>query len=153
MFYVKQLKLFYRMINCNDFLTSEFLHPKLNNIRGLGTCIKNVILELVINVGSSMVFDYAAQNKPCAYLNYNTEKKKDAKWSIEKIYKYIHFQSMPDKNAVLWINSKNEIADLILEGLLGVNMEDTLDWYTKICGVKPESSSNKIWNAIKELTE
>ena len=107
--------------------------------------------EMVINIGSSMVFDYAAQNKPCAYLNYNTEKKKDAKWSIEKIYKYIHFQSMPDKNAVLWINSKNEIADVIIEGLRAVNMEDTLDWYTKICGVKPESSSNKIWNNIKKL--
>ena len=35
------------MINVNDFLTSEFLHPKLNDISGLGTCIKNVILELV----------------------------------------------------------------------------------------------------------
>ncbi|MFC2110061.1 UDP-glycosyltransferase, partial [Bacteroidota bacterium] len=108
--------------------------------------------DLVINIGSSMVFDYAAQNKPCAYLNYDTDKRKNVNWCIDQIYKYIHFQSMPSKNAVLWINSKNEIEAIITKGLEGIKMEDTFNWYAKIAGNNPENSSQKIWNTIKDLT-
>ena len=109
--------------------------------------------EMVINIGSSMVFDYAAQNKPCAYLNYNTEKKNDAKWSIEKIYKYIHFQSMPDKNAVLWINNINEIEDIIIKGLNKNKLDDTKEWYKIICGDNPSDSSGLIWKTIQEILD
>lgn len=71
---------------------------------------------MVINVGSSMVFDYIAYNKPCAYINYNP-KVIDLKKDIHKIYKYVHFRSMPSAKAVLWLNSKEEIAEKIYKVL------------------------------------
>ena len=109
--------------------------------------------ELVINVGSSMVFDYAAQNKPCAYLNYNTEKTKDTNWDIDKIYKYIHFQSMPSKEAVLWINNINEIEAIIIKGLNKNKLNGTKEWYKIICGENPSDSSGLIWKTIQEILD
>ncbi|WP_139958078.1 UDP-glycosyltransferase [Flavicella sediminum] len=109
--------------------------------------------NLVINVGSSMAFDYAAQNKPCAFLNYDTEKTNDSVWKMDKIYKFVHFQSMPSKDAVLWINAKEDIESVIMQGLQEVKMKDALDWYVKICGKHPENSSKVIWKTIKNLAQ
>jgi hypothetical protein len=109
--------------------------------------------ELVINIGSSMVFDYVAQQKPCAFLNYNTTKTVDSNWNIDKIYKFVHFRSMPSKDVVLWINSVDEIEDVIIEGLKLKDLEVTEKWYKKICGHTPSLASEKIWNAISEITQ
>lgn len=108
--------------------------------------------KMVINVGSSMVFDYVAQNKPCAYLNYNTVKKVNADWDINKIYKYIHFQSMPTKQAVLWINSSDEIEKSIIKGIQeDIDLLEAKTWYQKICGETPENSSERIWETINNI--
>ena len=64
---------------------------------------------MVINVASSMVFDFAAKVKPCAYLNYLLDLK-DQKKDIREIYSYIHFKTIPE-NAVFWINNKEEIRE------------------------------------------
>lgn len=107
--------------------------------------------ELVINVGSSMVFDFVAQHKPCAFLNYNTTKKVNDSWNIEKIYRFIHFKSMPSKNAVLWINNVSEIEATIIKGLELKNLSDTEAWFYKICGSSPTLASQNIWNAINNI--
>ncbi len=64
--------------------------------------------EWVVNVGSSMVFDAFCHQKPTAYINYDNEKVDTEKWDINRIYKYIHFKSMPCKDAVFWINNKKD---------------------------------------------
>lgn len=108
--------------------------------------------EMVINVGSSMVFDFVAQNKPCAYLNYDTQKKTNLKWNIDTIYKFIHFKSMPKKEAVLWINSEKEIEDVILKGINGrMQLDLTNEWYNKIVNVPQSKASEKIWEEINKI--
>ncbi|WP_435415264.1 UDP-glycosyltransferase [Polaribacter aestuariivivens] len=110
--------------------------------------------EMVINVGSSMAFDYAAQNKPCAFLNYETKKKVNNKWDIHKIYKFIHFKSMPHKDSVLWIDSENEIESAIVKVLeSNYTMTHVLDWYTKIAGKTPNNASKKIWYTLKDIVD
>jgi hypothetical protein len=89
--------------------------------------------ELVVNVGSSMVFDAVSHNIPCAYINYNTANGDSSKWNIEKIYKYIHFKSMPRKEAVLWVNKKEDYFKIIENVLLGkINLDSTKEWFSKI---------------------
>lgn len=65
----------------------------------------------VINLGSTMALDFATLNKPCLYLNYDTVN--DKNWSTETIYKFHHFKSMANIDAVGWINAKAEIAEKI----------------------------------------
>jgi hypothetical protein len=108
--------------------------------------------KLVVNVGSSMVFDYAAQNKPCMFINYNPDVeylKKD----IHKIYKYIHFQSMPNKNAVIWLNSKEEIADKVVEGLNNPKpyVENAKEWFSLINQKPAQEASLRIVETIKKI--
>lgn len=98
---------------------------------------------MVINVASSMIFDFAAKGKPCAYLNYLLELK-DQKKDIREIYSYIHFKTIPE-NAVFWINNKEEIGDIILQGLEGSNEERlkmTMSWFQKINCCATEASKN-----------
>lgn len=108
--------------------------------------------ELVVNLGSSMVFDYVAHKKPCAYMNYNPGRK-DHNWSAEKIYNFVHFRSMPD-NAVVWLNSPDEIADKI-EMLLSDEaqkvVENAQEWFEKINLHPAHEASNRIWEAIDQI--
>lgn len=109
--------------------------------------------EMVINLGSSMVFDYAAHQKPCAYINYDVENKKVADWSVKKIYNYIHFRSMPDPTAVIWLNEKNSIKETIKKVVSNEGNDTTtaLEWFRMINAFPPEAASKNIWNAINTI--
>lgn len=109
--------------------------------------------EMVINLGSSMIFDYACYNKPCAFINYDAAVKVNSSWSVKKIYNYIHFRSMPNKEGVIWLNNATEIADKI-EAVLQVKETTILSarQWSEIINKQPHSeASQRIWNAIKTI--
>ena len=103
--------------------------------------------ELVFD-GSSMVFDYAAHNKFCGFINYDIENKKNKKWSVDIIYKYVHFRSMPNKNAVIWINDKHDFQKLFDVKDNSQNINSAKEWFDLIIGKKPTEASRKIWESI-----
>jgi hypothetical protein len=109
--------------------------------------------EFVINLGSSMVFDYASQNKPCFFINYDVKNKLLKNWSVKKIYNYVHFRSMPSKNAVIWLNNSDEIADKIEKTLINSTdvVENAKDWFKIINKPMPELASFRIWGDIKNI--
>ena len=110
--------------------------------------------ELVINLGSSMVFDFVAYEKPCGFINYDVLNTEFPDWSVKKIYNFIHFRSMPTNNVVFWINSANTIAEII-EKMLTKDSKVTVaaaqKWFEKINQHPPEKASERIWNAIDEI--
>jgi hypothetical protein len=71
--------------------------------------------EIVVNIGSTMAFDFAMFNKPCVFINYDQENKKEKDWSVKTIYQFQHFRSMPNKETVIWLNNKEEIVDKIIK--------------------------------------
>jgi hypothetical protein len=105
--------------------------------------------EMLINLGSSMVFDAACHDKPCAYINYNPDISALRK-DVNTVYKYVHFQSMPSKNAVVWINSKKEIAQKILEGIAHSEtyVKNAKEWLKVICKTPEENASQRIADSI-----
>ena len=113
--------------------------------------LANTILysELVINVASSMVFDAVCHSKPCAYLNYNTKKGNIAQWDINKIYKFIHFKSMPSEKAVFWVNETEDFEKIILKVLnKNYSLESTMQWFEKI-NYSTKDASQKIWEVLQ----
>ena len=108
--------------------------------------------EMVINLGSSMVFDFAAQGKPCGFINYNVSGS-PAGWSVEKIYNYVHFRSMPDKRAVFWLNSPHEIGPKIEEVLSRptFHLQFANDWFEKINLHPAAKASERIWENIAKI--
>jgi hypothetical protein len=110
--------------------------------------------DFVVNLGSSMVFDYAAYQKPCLYINYDVRDKALAYWSVKKIYNYIHFRSMPSNGAVIWLNSAEEIQEKIQIALRDPSTvaSEAQKWFEIIVHHPPELASKRIWNQIKSLT-
>jgi hypothetical protein len=109
--------------------------------------------EMVVNLGSSMVFDYATFNKPCMFINYDVKNKLQENWSVKKIYNYIHFRSMPSKKAVIWLDSSNEIEVKIESALVNSSqiVENAKDWFKIINKLMPELASFRIWDDIKNI--
>jgi hypothetical protein len=110
----------------------------------------------IINLGSTMVFDAAAQNRPCFYINYNVKNKRIQDWSVKKIYKYVHFRSMPSSNAVIWINNPAEISGRIIEVIKNnnvVNVKEAQSWFKIINKFPAEKASERIWKGINEISE
>lgn len=85
-------------------------------------------------------------------MNYNPEIN-DSNWSVERIYNYIHFRLMPN-NAVVWLNSPNEIADKI-EMMLGDEGQKVATnahkWFEKINQHPAQEASKRIWEAIDQI--
>lgn len=112
--------------------------------------------ELVINLGSSMVFDYVAHHKPCGFINYDVTNKQYPNWSVKKIYSLIHFRSMPSKDCVFWINNPDKIAEII-EKMLSNDakkvIENAQKWFEKINQNPPELASERIWEAITKIID
>ena len=115
----------------------------------------NTILhsEAVINLASSMVFDFAIFDKPCLYLNYEVEEKEDETWSPKKVYNFIHFKSMPSADAVFWLRSKDEIKHKLLLALSGAsgNVTRAQEWFSKINMHPNAKASERIWKAISNI--
>lgn len=72
---------------------------------------------LVVNLGSTMAFDFSIFNKPCAYINYDVEPNDN--WSVKIIYQLQHFRSMKNLEGVAWLNSKEDIIPIITQVLDG----------------------------------
>jgi hypothetical protein len=70
--------------------------------------------DVVVNVGSTMAFDFAMFNKPCVFINYDQKNKNEIDWSVQTIYKFQHFSSMPNEEAVMWLNNKTEIVEKLI---------------------------------------
>lgn len=100
--------------------------------------------DVVLNVGSTMAFDFGMFGKPCIYINYDHIP--DKNWSVNTIYRYQHFRSMPSKKAVYWLHSKEEIAQL-MEVVMNDPKTDIEDWFQVVVN-HPETASE---NIIKEL--
>lgn len=108
---------------------------------------------MVVNVASSMIFDYVAQGKPCAYINYNPDIENLTK-DVTRIYSYVHFRSMPSDDAVIWINKKEELTEKIRQMYLkdiSANIKTAEEWF-KIINLHPsENASERIWREIENL--
>ncbi|SHN09659.1 hypothetical protein [Polaribacter sp. KT 15] len=118
------------------------LFPSFNDVKLLANICKHS--DLVINLGSTMAHDFAIFNKPAAYLNYNSVI--DKRWSVETIYKFQHFRSMPNQNQLYWINSKEEILKIIN---LAINHKKSLgkEWL-RVINCDNKNSSLNIVNQI-----
>jgi len=111
---------------------------------------------LVINLGSSMVFDFAAFNKPCGFINYEVINKDFPNWSVKKIYSFIHFKSMPSKDTVFWLTNPEEI-DIQIEKRLNNDdnfiVQNAKKWFEIVNQHPPAEASQRIWNAINSITK
>ena len=96
--------------------------------------------DVVVNLGSTMAFDFGMFDKPCAYINYDQENKVNSNWSVKWIYQLQHFKSMVDKNSVIWINNKNEIIDKVILN----QSSDSLEKWKNVVLSNYKESSEKV---------
>ncbi len=71
--------------------------------------------DVVVNVGSSMAFDFVMFDRPCVFINYDQENKNTQDWSVKTIYQFQHFSSMPNEECVIWLNHKAEIVEKLTQ--------------------------------------
>ncbi|MES2239819.1 MAG: hypothetical protein V4497_06100 [Bacteroidota bacterium] len=103
--------------------------------------------DVVVNVGSTMAFDFAMFQKPCIYINYDQENKEETSWSVNTIYQFQHFRSMPDKKAVFWWSNKEDITAILEQMKFHNAMQD---WQSVILG-EYQTSSQKLSNILNLL--
>jgi hypothetical protein len=106
--------------------------------------------EFVANIASSMVFDFVAHNKSCLFFDYEQPQLKSGIRDIGQNYNYIHFRSLPSKNAALWCYDKKSLTTIvkaILDGKSSSVPEGKL-WFETIVGNTPTQASRIIWEAI-----
>ena len=109
--------------------------------------------DFVANIASSMVFDFVAHDKSCLFFDYEQPQLKKGIRDIGQNYKYIHFRSMPSKNAALWSYDKNTLTETIKEILDGniSSVTEGKQWFRKIVENHPAEASNRIWAGIDEI--
>ena len=109
--------------------------------------------EFVANVASSMVFDFVAHEKSCLFFDYEQPQLKKGIRDIGQNYHYIHFRSMPSKNAALWSFDKTALTQTvqdIIDGKLS-NVPEGQLWFETIVGHHPTEASENIWREINKI--
>ncbi len=109
--------------------------------------------ELVVNICSSMVFDFVIHDKPTIYPNYEQPELTKGIRDIGQNYRYVHFRTMPD-DAVVWAYQKEDIYTGIEQLLQGkVHPVTTCkQWYGVINHpIDPDKASERIWDGIGKL--
>jgi hypothetical protein len=111
--------------------------------------------EMVINLGSSMVFDFICHKKVCAYFRYNQKNQVNKNWDLFKCYQYVHFRSMPNNKAVIWLNSPEEIAFKMEKAMIDSTetINHAKDWFNLINQHPPQEASQRIWDGIKKIIQ
>lgn len=122
------------------------IYPTFEDVKLLVSTV--LYSDLVINVGSTMAFDFAMFNKPCIFINYDQIDTINKNWSVKKIYEYQHFKSMNSGNAVIWLNNKEEISQKIKEALLFKNYQQMMSWKETILFDTENASNNILKNII-----
>lgn len=124
-----------------NFDTSKdwnLVYPKYEDVKMLVNIAYHT--DAVINVGSTMAHDFSVFNKPAIYINYDA--KKDIHWSVNTIYSFQHFRSMPDNNAVYWLNSKKEILSVADKALINQEKLTNKEWFNVIVEDYQKASRN-----------
>ena len=109
--------------------------------------------ELVVNIGSTTIFDFLTHKKPCSYFRYNQEIKNNKNWDIFKCYRFVHFRSMPNAAAVIWFDNKEDIIIKIENALRNpqITVNHAKDWFKVINMHPPQDASKRIWDSIKKI--
>lgn len=110
--------------------------------------------EMVLNVASTTVFDFAIHNKPCVYFNYEQPQLTKGVRDIGQNYSYIHFRSMPSKDAVIWCHSKEDLKSELESVLKGEqnNVVEAKKWLEVIAGKYLDKASERIWDNLTKIT-
>jgi hypothetical protein len=99
-----------------------------------------------------MYFDYAAHINHVLLMNYNPEIS-NKNWSVDKIYKYVHFRSSAD-DAVVWFNSPDEIAakiELMLSDDVYKVVVNAEEWFKINQHPVSNQASQRIWDIAEIL--
>ena len=131
---------------------NEVMPTKADFTRLVNTCYHS---ELVVNICSSMVFDFVIHDKPTIYPNYEQPQLRRGIRDIGQNYEYVHFRSMPDREkSVIWAYDKSEIYKGI-KGLLDGELNPvpiTRQWYGIVNKPEsPEKASERIWQEINKI--
>lgn len=109
--------------------------------------------EFVCNIASSMVFDFVAHDKSCLFFDYEQPQLKKGIRDIGQNYKYIHFRSMPSKEAALWCYDKSQLTGIIKDILDGKssNVAQGKKWFEIVVGKNPTQACENIWAGISKI--
>ena len=111
--------------------------------------------EFVGNIASSMVFDFVAHDKSCLFFDYEQPQLQKGIRDIGQNYKYIHFRSMPNKEAALFVYDKKELTAIVKAILDGKqsNVPVGKKWFDVVVGTEPTKASEKIWEGINSIVK
>ena len=107
--------------------------------------------EFVVNIASTMALDFGIKNKPCIYINY--EKTNNLKWSVRKIYNFIHFRSIGNNKPVIWLNEIldwNKAIDKALNDKDEI-VNDNKIWLQTICESPIDEANKRIISNLLNL--
>ena len=107
--------------------------------------------DAVINVGSTMAHDFAVMGKPAIYINYDQPTIKY--WSAIVNNNYQHFRSMPSKNCVIWLNSKDDIINCVKRAMTDnpSELEEQKQWFNIVALHPVTGASENIAKMIEKI--
>ncbi|RXR17748.1 hypothetical protein EQG63_09705 [Flavobacterium amnicola] len=115
------------------------IYPSIDDVKLLVSTV--YYSDIVVNVGSTMAFDFAMYDKPCIFINYDQNEKLNPNWSTKKIYEFQHFKSMPSPEAVYWLNNKSDLISILNNEKLHKNTDGMKLWKNIVLGDYKEASS------------
>ena len=112
--------------------------------------------DVVVNVGSTMAVDFAILDKPAVYLAYNPRSRQpDEQWSIERVYRYPHFNPMPAFDPVDWARSPDELCGVVMDAIEHTERkaQNRREWLRFLAVHPLDQASQRCVDALRDIVE
>lgn len=110
--------------------------------------------DVVVNVGSTMAVDFAILDKPAVYLAYNPRSRQPGEqWSIERVYRYPHFNPMPAFDPVDWARSPDELCGVVMDSIEHPERKahNRREWLRFLAAHPLDQASQRCVDALQEI--
>lgn len=109
--------------------------------------------ETALNVGSTIAHDFACMGKTSCYIKYNVPDHRE--WDIEKIYRYVHFESMDGLDPVYWIEDPRQMAETLSNAMDDTEQKlgDARSWLHRIVKHPLNDANERIWKNIETIAQ
>lgn len=106
---------------------------------------------LTINIGSTTALDFATLGKPACYFRYNAVE--NGVWDIFKVYRYVHFRSMSGLEPVYWVDSKEELQEVLEKALADTDgrVAQARAWHQRLAQHPLDAASARMGEILENL--
>jgi hypothetical protein len=111
--------------------------------------------DLVVNLASTMVMDFAVLDKPGIFLAYQPAAPRAGEWTASEIYRLPHMKTVHELQPAYWVRSREELAPVVMHALAHPEEKRAarVRWIERLARGPLDQASHRCYEALLAVAQ